>query len=152
MYLEHQWVFHHSHAKKKDRPSIVSDYRPISLLNCSIKLITKLLANRLQRRIMELIHLNQYGFIKIRTIQDCLAQSFQYLHMCYKSKKDLIILKLYFEKAFDKVEHQFMLDVMKHKSFGPRRMQMIFWFRHFLNSFQWSTRKKFSLRTRCQAR
>ena len=58
---------------KKDGPENVSDYRPISLLNSSIKLITKLLANRLQKLVKGLVHQNQYGFIKTRTIQDCLA-------------------------------------------------------------------------------
>lgn len=34
---------------KKDGAATVNDYRPISLLSCTIKLLTKLLANRLQK-------------------------------------------------------------------------------------------------------
>lgn len=54
--------------------SAVNDYRPISLLNSSVKLLNKLLARRLQSSIIPLIHKNQYGFIKTRTIQDCLRR------------------------------------------------------------------------------
>ena len=61
---------------KINNPEPVNDFRSISLLNCSIKLLTKILAERLQAVILEFIHANQYGFIKSRTIQDCLAWSF----------------------------------------------------------------------------
>jgi len=57
---------------KVDAPSHPSDFRLISLLNTSIKIITKLLSNRLQK-IMQVVHQNQYGFIKGRTIQDYVA-------------------------------------------------------------------------------
>jgi hypothetical protein len=51
----------------------VDDYRPINFLNYFLKCITKLLSNRLQSVIKDLVHANQYGFIKGRNIQDCLA-------------------------------------------------------------------------------
>jgi hypothetical protein len=61
---------------KIDGAQQLGDFRPISLLNCSIKLIIKLLANRVQGVILQLVHQNQYGFIRTRTIQDCIAWSF----------------------------------------------------------------------------
>ena len=41
---------------KKDGPQFVSDIRPISLLKSSIKLLTKILANRLQKEVTKLVH------------------------------------------------------------------------------------------------
>lgn len=43
---------------KKNTPESVDDFRPISLLNYSLKCITKLLSTRLQSVILQLVHQN----------------------------------------------------------------------------------------------
>jgi hypothetical protein len=62
--------------QKVNNPTRINDYRPITLSNIAIKIITKLLGNSLQAKIIQLIHENQYGFIRSRTIQDCLGWNF----------------------------------------------------------------------------
>jgi hypothetical protein len=116
---------------KKDNPKTVNNYRPISLLNSSLKLVTKILATRLQKVIKSIIHQNQYGFIKDRTIQDCLAWAFQFLHSCHHSKREIVILKLDFEKTFDLLEHNVILEMFKHKGFSST---WVAWLNNILSS------------------
>ena len=87
---------------------------------CVLKVITKILSERLQRWILKVVHRNQYGFIKTRTIQDCLGWAFEYLHQCKQSGKEIVILKLDFEKAFDTMEHSFILKMLECKGFDDR--------------------------------
>ena len=93
------------------------DFRPISLTNSSLKFLTNLLADRLQARIMNCIHQNQYGFIKVKSIHDCLAWSFEYLHQCKASKSKVVVLKLDFEKAFDSIEHESIFLMLRKLGF-----------------------------------
>jgi hypothetical protein len=43
--------------------------------------------------------------------------------MCHQTRSELIILNLDFEKAFDKVEHEFMLKIMEFKGFPAKWLQ-----------------------------
>jgi hypothetical protein len=110
---------------KKDNPETVSDYHPISLMNITLKVIAKVLADRLQMVILRIVHRNQYGFIRSRTIQDCLAWSYEYIHQCHYLGREIIILKLDFEKAFDTVEHSTIIHTMAHMGFPDRWLRWV---------------------------
>lgn len=106
-------------------PESVNDFRPISLLNSCLKLITKLLSIRLQRVILNLVHANQYGFLKCRSIQDCLAWTLEYLHQCKHSRCEIVVIKLDFEKAFDLIEHSAIRAILQNMGFDDRWMGWI---------------------------
>jgi hypothetical protein len=48
-----------------------------------------------------------------------------YFDNSHKSKKELVILKLDFEKAFDKVKHEVILQVLSHKGFPQKWIKWI---------------------------
>ena len=116
---------------KCQSPVDVNDFRPISLTNVCLKFLTKLVANRLQDHILRCIHKNQYGFLKSRSIQDCVAWAFEYLHLCHVSKRPVIVLKLDFAKAFDTIEHEAILQVMRAMGFNEL---MLRWVKEILSS------------------
>jgi hypothetical protein len=62
--LESINMAHITLVPKVQSPTRINDFRPITLLNCVVKILTKLLANRLQNIVLRIVHKNQLDFLK----------------------------------------------------------------------------------------
>lgn len=89
---------------KIDAPESPGDYRPISLINSSLKILSKLLANHLSKVMKDLVDPDQSAFLKRRCILDNIATAEELLFSIHKRRLSGHILKVDFAKAFDLVD------------------------------------------------
>ncbi|XP_057418742.1 uncharacterized protein LOC130712948 [Lotus japonicus] len=110
---------------KHNNPSAVTDFRPISLIGSAYKLISKVLASRLQRVAPLLVSENQFAFTHGRQISDCILIANEVVDLLKKREDGGFLLKLDFAKAYDNVEWSFLLDILKEMNFGERWINWI---------------------------
>ena len=79
--------------------------------------ITKVLTNRFSPLAHKVIGDNQTGFMKGRNILEGVVILHEVVHELKSSRKKGIILKIDFEKAYDKVRWAFLEEVMTGKGF-----------------------------------
>ncbi|GKA60744.1 RNA-directed DNA polymerase, eukaryota [Tanacetum coccineum] len=99
---------------------IVKDFRPISLIGSIYKIITKILANRLCFVLPSLISDVQSAFVSNRNILDGPFMLNELLSWCKHKKRNAFIFKVDFEKAFDTVKWDFLLDTLQAFGFGQK--------------------------------
>ena len=108
--------------KKGIREDIVN-WRPISLLNNDYKIITKVFSNRLKEVIHELINEDQRGCIRGRHSHDCIRILIDVIEDGID--QDSCILLLDQEKAFDRVDTEWMFLVLERMGFGEYFMKWL---------------------------
>ncbi|GJW95508.1 RNA-directed DNA polymerase, eukaryota [Tanacetum coccineum] len=96
----------------------VTDFRPISLIGCVYKVVTKVLANRLALVISGLVSDTQSAFIANRQILDGPFILNEVLNWCKRKKKQAMFFKVDFAKAYDSVRWDYLLDVLQAFGFG----------------------------------
>nr|GEV40154.1 RNA-directed DNA polymerase, eukaryota [Tanacetum cinerariifolium] len=103
----------------------VTDFRPISLIGSVYKVVTKILANRLTTVISGLISNTQSTFVANRHILDGPFILNKVLARCKRRRKQALVFKVDFAKAYDSVRWDFLLDVLLAFGFGPKWCQWI---------------------------
>jgi len=106
---------------KKDKDSrLLKNWRPISLLNIDYKILTKVLATRLQEPLKEIISEDQTGYIKGRCIGENIRVIDDLLEYTSIANIQSYMVLLDFEKAFDMVNIDFLLAALNTFCFGPK--------------------------------
>lgn len=102
---------------KSENSCKAKDFRPISLIGGVQKIISKLLANRLQEVIGDLVHQSQTGFLKGRQITEGFVYAQEVLHFTKENNIPVAIFKADIHKAFDTISWRFLSKVLLHLGF-----------------------------------
>ena len=109
---------------KKDDADDLVNYRPIALINTDMKILTKVLANRLKEVLPSIIHYTQ-TCVKGRKIDTTIHTVRDLIQLAEDKNLDAAFIFLDQEKAFDRVNHEFLIKVMLTFNIGKNFINWI---------------------------
>jgi hypothetical protein len=110
--------------KKNDKCNI-ANYRPITLLNTDYKIFTKTLSVKLGKVAPDLLHHNQAGFVPGRQISDQTRLISLVMTYAEQTQQNGLIVSLDQEKAYDKVDHDYLWKTLETFKFPATFITMI---------------------------
>ena len=107
-------------VQKKENVTLVKDFRPISLTTLAYKVVAKVLSERLKQVMDAIISPTQSAFIEGRQILDPILIANEAVEDYRAKRKKGWILKLDLEKAFDRVNWNFLEKNLSLKKFSSK--------------------------------
>ncbi|MFY7935815.1 MAG: reverse transcriptase domain-containing protein [Flavobacterium sp.] len=109
---------------KKDEPLNPSDFRPITMNNADSKIFSKLLVIRTKKILNLFIDEDQTG-LPNRNIQEAIKFIINSFHFLNDKLIKAILILLDFEKAYDNMDHSYMLKTLAFFGFNSKFISII---------------------------
>lgn len=113
---------------KKKCPVFISELRPISLCNVLVKIITKVVANRLKETLESVVSENQSAFMSGRLISDNVMVSYEVMHYLKRKRRGReghMALQLDMSKAYDRIEWAYLKAVLTKMGYNDWWVHLI---------------------------
>jgi len=110
---------------KKGDSKKIGNWRPISLLSCLYKVLSRALNNRLKKVRDIIFSRAQKGFTDQRHIQEVLINVIEGIAHCKQNNIPACILSIDQCKAFDSVSHSYKTRVFEFFGFGPNFIHLM---------------------------
>ena len=111
---------------------LLKNWRPITLLTTLYKIISGTIAERVKRVLPHIIGEDQKGFVDGRYMGEVTRTLYDTIQDAWSNQKKGVLLSIDFEKAFDSLSHDFILQVMEVAGFGNRLKK---WVKVLLSDF-----------------
>jgi len=110
---------------KKGDPSLLENWRPVSVLCADYKILSKVLVNRIKPSLQSLINVDQTGALAGRTITDNLQYARNVVLKMENSDMSGAIISLDFQKAFDRVDRHLIYKILQKYNFPSNIIEYI---------------------------
>jgi len=110
---------------KVDNPQQLGDFRPISLVGCLYKIVSKLLSIKLKKVLSKVIDLRQSTFLEGSELLDSVLVTNEVLDEIRKKKKSCVFFKVDYEKAYDSVSWEFIFYMLGRLGFCDKWIRWI---------------------------
>jgi len=110
---------------KVENPQQLGEFRPISLVGCLYKIISKALSLRLKKVIGKIIDARQSTFLEGRGLIDSVLVANEVLEEYKRKRKSYVVFKVDYEKAYDSVNLDFLYYMLRRLGFCDRWFQWI---------------------------
>ena len=110
---------------KEGDPSVITNWRPITMLNVDFKVVAKIITNRLKNVLHLIISREQFCCVGDRSINNMNSIMRDIIFYANENDEAAALINLDWSKAFDRVDHDFLYKILSNFGFDPSFILLI---------------------------